>query len=80
MHPFLHTKDTVGCEEAMYALEECHARGWLVRITGGCNDAKAAVNKCLRQARLQKTRENHEKSRAKNEAIRSAWSEIDANS
>jgi COX assembly protein 2 len=64
----------------MYALEECHARSWIVRVTGGCNEAKRAVNKCLREARLERTRENHEKSKARNEAIRSAWAEIDANS
>jgi len=74
------TNIIAGCEEAMYALEQCHARGWLVRITGGCNDAKTAVNRCLRQARLEKTKENHEKSKARNAALRSAWAEIDANS
>jgi len=80
MHPLLHTKDTIGCEEAMYALEECHARGLFVRLTGQCNSAKTAVNKCLRQARLQRTKENHEKAKAKNATIRTAWAEIDANS
>jgi COX assembly protein 2 len=71
---------SAGCEEAMHALEECHARGWLTRITGGCNNAKTVVNRCLREARLQRTQENHEKSKEKNAKLRSAWAEIDANS
>jgi len=81
MHPHLHTKDTIGCEEAIYALEACHhERSIFVRIFGGCNEAKSAVNKCLRQARLARTKANHEASREKNEKLRQAWREIDANS
>jgi len=80
MHPPLHTKDNRGCEEVMLALEECHTRGFLTRMLGGCNDAKRAVNRCLRQERLLRTKENHEKSRAKNEKIQKLWEEVDASS
>lgn len=71
---------TLGCEEAMHALEECHARGLLIRLTGSCNDAKRAVDKCLRAARIERTLENHRKSKEKNLKLREAWADIDNNS
>ena len=64
----------------MYALEECHARGFLVQLTGACNNAKHAVNMCLRQERLARTRENFEKGRAKRELTKKLWDDVDANS
>ena len=45
-----------------------------------CNDAKTAVNKCLRAQRLDRTKANREAAKAKNEQIRSKWAEIDENS
>ncbi|KAF2674572.1 UPF0287-domain-containing protein [Microthyrium microscopicum] len=80
MHPLLHTKDNVGCEEVMYALEACHARGFLYSALNGCADAKRDLNKCLRAARLARTRENYEKTKEKNIKVKSAWADIDANS
>lgn len=47
---------------------------------GMCNNAKTQVNKCLRAQRLERTRANREKAKAKNEEIRAKWAEIDANS
>ncbi|KAF1989555.1 UPF0287-domain-containing protein [Aulographum hederae CBS 113979] len=67
------------CAEVMAALDECHARGFLFRCIGGCNDAKHAVNKCLRGERLERTRLNREKSKAKNAEMRASFREIDAN-
>jgi len=64
----------------MAALDECHARGFLYRAIGGCNTPKHAVNMCLRKERLERTRENREKAKEKNEKIRQVWKEIDANS
>ena len=61
----------------MTALEECHAQGFLVKISGTCNDAKTAVNKCLRAERLKRQRKNLEEAmlrRAQTEAI---WKELD---
>ncbi|KUJ22273.1 UPF0287-domain-containing protein [Mollisia scopiformis] len=80
MHPHLHTKDNSACEAVMTALDECHARGFLWKAVGMCNDAKTQVNKCLRAQRLERTKQNREKAKAKNEQIRSKWAEIDSNS
>ncbi|CCU76134.1 hypothetical protein BGHDH14_bgh01721 [Blumeria hordei DH14] len=80
MHPHLHTKHNGACEEVMNALDECHARGFLWKAVGMCNDAKTAVNKCLREQRLERTKANREAAKAKNKEIREIWADIDANS
>lgn len=64
----------------MNILEECHARGFMWKAIGMCNGAKTNVNRCLRAQRLERTAANREKAKAKNEAIRKQWAEIDANS
>ena len=74
------TKHATACEEVMMALDECHARGFLWKSLGMCNSAKTQVNKCLRAQRLERTKLNREKAKAKNEEIRAKWAEIDANS
>ncbi|EMR61689.1 hypothetical protein MGN70_009826 [Eutypa lata] len=80
MHPHLHTKDNIACEEVMTALEECHARGFLWKSLGMCNNAKDQVTLCLRAERLKRTARNREAAKAKRDKIVKAWSEIDANS
>ena len=64
----------------MTALDECHARGFLYRSVGMCNEAKRQVNKCLRVARLERTKANREKAKAQREKIKQIWAEIDGNS
>ncbi|TVY80977.1 COX assembly mitochondrial protein [Lachnellula suecica] len=80
MHPHLHTKDNRACEEVMNMLDECHARGFLWKSMGMCNDAKTKVNMCLRAQRLERTKANREVAKAKNAQIREKWAEIDSNS
>ncbi|KAI9788989.1 MAG: hypothetical protein M1816_006447 [Peltula sp. TS41687] len=80
MHPHLHTKDNTGCEEVMLALEECHARGFLHRVFGGCNEAKTRLNKCLRAERVERQTSNREKAKVNRERIQARWREIDENS
>ena len=64
----------------MSILDECHARGFLWKSMGMCNDAKTAVNMCLRAQRLERTKANREAAKAKNQEIRAKWAEIDSNS
>ncbi|KAH7889785.1 hypothetical protein F5I97DRAFT_1847286 [Phlebopus sp. FC_14] len=47
MHPQLSDK-RIACREFMQALDACHANNWK-RLTGGCNQEKLALNKCLRK-------------------------------
>lgn len=63
----------------MQALEECHARGFLYGVFGGCNEAKRDVNKCLRAARLERTARNREMAREKTEKRKALFREIDEN-
>ncbi|KXH67114.1 hypothetical protein CSAL01_01391 [Colletotrichum salicis] len=67
MHPHLHTKDNFECEDIMVALEECHAKGFMFKSLGGCNDAKEKVSECLRGARARRTEANRAAARAKRE-------------
>ena len=64
----------------MAALDECHARGFLHKLIGGCNDVKREVNKCLRVERLERTAKNREKSKEKKERIQKVWKEIEEES
>lgn len=64
----------------MNILDECHARGFLWKAMGQCNDAKTQVNKCLRAQRLERTRLNREAAKAKSQAIKEKWAETAANS
>ncbi|KAK5174852.1 hypothetical protein LTR16_011468, partial [Cryomyces antarcticus] len=68
------------CEEVMAALDECHARGFLWKAVGMCNEAKHNVNMCLRAERLQRTAQNRAIAKAERAKIQEKWKEIDANS
>ncbi|USP77168.1 uncharacterized protein yc1106_04442 [Curvularia clavata] len=90
MHPHLHTEEVQkkisqltsahsGCAEVVAALEECHAHGFLWKVTGNCTDAKHKVNMCLRGIRLERTRQNREAAKEKRERIKKVWKELDEN-
>ena len=64
----------------MQILDECHARGFLHVMTGGCNDAKRNVNACLRAERLERTAKNREKAKIEREQTLQVWREIDEKS
>lgn len=64
----------------MNALEECHAKGFLWSCLGMCNDAKTAVNKCLRAARLERTAIHRENARKERARIQALWNDVDRNS
>jgi COX assembly protein 2 len=64
----------------MNLLDECHARGFMWKAVGMCNDAKTQVNKCLRAQRLERTKANREAAKVKDQQIKDKWAEIDANS
>ena len=64
----------------MAVLDECHAKGFMHKVMGNCNDAKQDVNKCLRAERLERTAQNREKGKEKKKRIDRAWKEIDEES
>jgi COX assembly protein 2 len=64
----------------MAILDECHARGFMWKVFGMCNEAKTNVNKCLRAQRLERTKANREVAKVKRAHIESKWAEVDENS
>ena len=64
----------------MAALEECHARGFLWKSMGMCNDAKTELSKCLRAQRAKHQDANRANTTNKKDKIRQMWREIDENS
>ena len=71
---------TAHCEDVIRLLEECHARPFFHRALGVCNDAKVQVNKCLRDARGDRSAANRAKAKAKRVETEALWKEIDMNS
>ncbi|CEH14020.1 Uncharacterized conserved protein [Ceraceosorus bombacis] len=72
MHPALSASKQEQCGELIRALNDCHAKGFWHKITGGCNDVKLELNKCLRKERLERTARNAEKAANRHQGIRSA--------
>lgn len=56
--------------EVILALEQCHARSFLAKSFGVCNDAKTAVNQCLGEQRKKRATANREEARARREKIK----------
>ncbi|KAI9371995.1 UPF0287-domain-containing protein [Aspergillus egyptiacus] len=75
MHSHLHTPYNANCEEIMTALDECHARGFLHKALGNCNDIKRDVNKCLAGERYQRAKRNRDEAREKRKRIEKIWAE-----
>lgn len=61
----------------MNALDECHARGFLYKAMGGCNDIKRQVNKCLSGERTKKTTRNRETGLERRQRIEAVWDKMD---
>lgn len=57
----------------MTALDECHARGFLYKAVGNCNDIKRDVNKCLSAERSDRAKRNRDDARNKRARIEDIW-------
>ncbi|PWY73905.1 UPF0287-domain-containing protein [Aspergillus sclerotioniger CBS 115572] len=75
MHSHLHTPYNANCEEIMTALDECHARGFLHKALGNCNDIKRDVNKCLAAERYQRAKRNRDQARENRKKIEKIWAD-----
>ncbi|KAL2756829.1 hypothetical protein ACRALDRAFT_2102154, partial [Sodiomyces alcalophilus JCM 7366] len=64
------------CAEIMSALEECHAKGFLYKSLGNCNDTKKKVSDCLSAARMKRIQDNREAARAKKEEYKQKIREL----
>ncbi|OJJ86734.1 uncharacterized protein ASPGLDRAFT_33621 [Aspergillus glaucus CBS 516.65] len=75
MHSHLHTPYNANCEEIMTALDECHARGFLHKAIGSCNDIKRDVNRCLAAERYARAKRNRDQARDNRSRIEKIWAE-----
>ncbi|KAJ5683532.1 hypothetical protein N7462_006697 [Penicillium macrosclerotiorum] len=73
MHSHLHTPYNINCEEVMTALDECHARGFIYKALGNCNDIKRDVNKCLSAERFDRAKRNRDEARSNRRRIEEIW-------
>ncbi|ORY19395.1 cmc1-like protein [Clohesyomyces aquaticus] len=80
MHPHLHNEANKQCADVVAALDECHARGFLWKVFGNCNDAKHKVDMCFRAQRVEVARLNREKAREKKKQIQAVWQELEEES
>lgn len=64
----------------MDALDECHARGFLWKCMGMCNEAKTKVNMCLRAERLERTAKHREHAKKERARIKALFDDVDRNS
>ncbi|OQE38321.1 hypothetical protein PENCOP_c008G05613 [Penicillium coprophilum] len=73
MHSHLHTSYNANCEEIMTALDECHAKGFLHKVIGSCNDIKRDVNKCLSAERYERAKRNRDDARSNRRRVEEIW-------
>jgi COX assembly protein 2 len=64
----------------MVALEQCHARGFIWKAAGMCNDPKEQLAACLRAERSKTQKFNRNDTEDKRAKVRQKWREIDENS
>ncbi|KAI9903132.1 hypothetical protein N3K66_002484 [Trichothecium roseum] len=76
MHPHLHTKNALACEEIIAALEDCHNKGFMHKASGGCNSVKDQVDKCLREERAKMQAENRAAARVKRNKIKESQKDL----
>lgn len=70
MHAVISEHGHPGCEDAIRALSSCHASNPFKKFLGACNDAKAALDRCLADEYLVRRELNAEKSRVEKARLR----------
>jgi len=66
------------CKEFFEALELCHANVW-AKWTGGCNQAKRELNKCLHSDSVARATRNRQDAKLRNERREKALRELHEN-
>ncbi|WWD19066.1 hypothetical protein CI109_103524 [Kwoniella shandongensis] len=78
MHaPLGNPERQLACSELISALEQCHAKGMMYKLAGGCNDQKTALTLCLRKERLDRTERNREDAKARTAKKKEVWAALD---
>ncbi|KAN0075213.1 hypothetical protein V8E55_011236 [Tylopilus felleus] len=74
MHPQLSDKQGV-CREFIEALDLCHTSNWK-RLTGGCNEQKSALIRCLRKESRERSSRNRATAKERRLKTEHAWKEL----
>ncbi|WWC71572.1 uncharacterized protein I206_105530 [Kwoniella pini CBS 10737] len=67
----------IACAELIEALEVCHAKGMIARLTGECNSQKSALSVCLRKERKDREAKNHESAKLRTIKKKQVWEELE---
>jgi COX assembly protein 2 len=70
MHPPLTLENHPICRDVVIAFKRCHRDNPLGKFIGACNEEKWALDRCLREQKLWKSKRNLEKARASKERLR----------
>ncbi|KAG9318396.1 hypothetical protein JVU11DRAFT_487 [Chiua virens] len=74
MHPQLSDKSEA-CRDFIKALELCHTSSWK-RLTGGCNDQKSALIRCLRKESRERSSRNRAAAKERRQRTEQVWKEL----
>ncbi|KAI0262898.1 hypothetical protein BC834DRAFT_971712 [Gloeopeniophorella convolvens] len=77
MHPQASEK-RLACKDFFEALERCHADIWS-KWTGGCNEIKRELNKCLHSESVSRAARNRENAKVRNARTEQALRELHEN-
>ncbi|KAI8379254.1 uncharacterized protein BYT42DRAFT_613584 [Radiomyces spectabilis] len=77
MHPPLASHKHEGCEKVIEALDACHRANSFNKFIGACNDAKKAVDDCLKEEFLIHRAENKARAAAKRAKLEKAWRDLE---
>ncbi|PLW22614.1 hypothetical protein PCASD_12212 [Puccinia coronata f. sp. avenae] len=73
MHPHLTGTKLEACGPIISALNECHNRGLWAYYTGGCNDIRRELDKCLHAERMSRSSAHVKEARQNREKLEQKW-------
>ncbi|CAH7672765.1 hypothetical protein BY996DRAFT_6432329 [Phakopsora pachyrhizi] len=73
MHPHLTGNKVVACGKFIEALEACHNSGLWNYYTGGCNDVRRQLDKCLHDERMKRSSDHVKEGRRRRKELERVW-------
>ncbi|OAV85683.1 hypothetical protein, variant 1 [Puccinia triticina 1-1 BBBD Race 1] len=73
MHPHLTGNKVEACGPIIEALHQCHQSGFWTYYTGGCNDIRRQLDKCLHAERMARSSAHVKEGRKKRQELEKVW-------
>lgn len=73
MHPHLTGTKLEACGDIIEALHQCHQSGLWTYYTGGCNDIRRELDRCLHAERITRSSAHVKQSRQKRKELEKIW-------